>query len=124
MGEDIQRLLGRLLLSVFFVSEATDKIRHFEQWVTFIAEAGMPAPEAEMALVVVLLVLGSLSIITGWKVRLGAGLLMIFLIPTALLFESGSGQIKSIALLGGLLLVMVGGAGRLALPLAKPPAAP
>lgn len=115
MFRDVLLLVGRLLLSVFFVTEAADKILHFQQWVDFIDQAGMPLPEAEMGLVITLLVLGSLSLVTGWKVRIGALLLVIFLVPTALLFESGAGQIKSVSLMGALLVLMAHGAGRLAL---------
>lgn len=115
MNKDVLLLVGRLLLAVFFVSEAVDKIRRFSEWTAFIADAGMPLPAAEMVLVIVLLVLGSLSLVTGWRTQLGATLLVIFLVPTALLFESTGASIKSASLIGALLLVMATGPGRLAL---------
>ena len=115
MGTDLLLLLGRLLLAVFFVSEAVDKIRRFKEWTAFIAEAGMPFPAAEMVLVITLLVLGSASLITGWQVRVGAILLIVFLVPTALLFESNGSAIKSVSLLGALLLVLAVGPGQWAI---------
>ena len=115
MGTDLLLLLGRLLLAVFFVSEAVDKIRRFKEWTAFIAEAGMPFPAAEMVLVITLLVLGSASLITGWQVRVGAILLIVFLVPTALLFESSGSAVKSVSLLGALLLVLAVGPGQWAL---------
>lgn len=115
MTNDVLLLAGRLLLAVFFVSEAVDKIRRFSEWTAFVAEAGMPFPAAEMVLVIVLLVLGSLSLITGWRVHIGATLLVIFLVPTALLFESTGASIKSVSLIGALLLISAAGPGQLAL---------
>ena len=115
MGTDLLLLFGRILLSVFFVVEAIDKIRRFKEWTQVVAEAGMPWPAAEMVLVITLLVLGSLSLVTGWQVRIGAILLIVFLIPTALLFESGGSSIKSVSLLGALLVLMAVGPGRFAI---------
>ena len=99
-------IVGRFLLAFFFVAEAIDKIRRFQEWTNVIAEAGMPFPAAEMVLVITLLVLGSASLISGWKIRIGAILLIIFLVPTALLFEPTGAAIKSVSLIGALLLVM------------------
>ncbi|MGA1304798.1 MAG: DoxX family protein, partial [Cyanobium sp.] len=59
-----------------------------------------------------LMAVGSALVITGWKARLGAVLLLLFLVPTTLLFhgEVGSAQeriqlFKNLAIMGGLLLV-------------------
>ena len=108
-------LLGRLLLSVFFVVELVDKLRRFSYWKGVIATAGMPLPAAELGLVIALLALGSASLISGWKVQIGATLLLIFLVPTALIFETRSSAIKSLSIGGALLLVMATGPGRWAL---------
>ena len=120
MKTDVLLLIGRLLLSVFFISEAVDKIRRFNEWTEFVAKAGMPFPAAEMVLVIVLLVLGSLSLLSGWKVNIGATLLVIFLLPTALLFESAGASVKSVSLIGALLLIMATGPGQLALGVPSP----
>ena len=112
MGTDLLLLLGRLMLAVFFVSEAVDKVRRFREWTEFIAEANMPFPAAEMVLVITLLVLGSASLITGWHVQIGAALLIVFLVPTALLFEPSGSAVKSVSLLGALLLLMAAGPGQ------------
>lgn len=124
MGVDVLLLLGRVLLSVFFVAEAVDKIRRFSAWTEFIEKAGMPFPAAEMVLVITLLVLGSASLISGWQVRIGAVLLLIFLIPTAVLFEPSASAIKSVSIGGALLLLMAAGPGRWAIGATPPPSAP
>ena len=73
-----------------------------------------------MVLVIVLLVLGSMSLITGWRVHIGATLLVIFLVPTALLFEAKGASIKSVSLIGALLLIIAAGPGQLALGASTP----
>jgi putative oxidoreductase len=115
MGRDLVLLCGRLLISVFFAVELVDKITRFGEWVEFLAASGMPAPAAEMALVVLLLSTGCVSLITGVRVRLGVACLLIFLVPTAALFESSAMAVKSISVAGGLVLLWVTGPGRLSL---------
>ena len=75
---DVLLLIGRGLLAVFFVVEAIDKIRRFKEWTAVVAEAGLPFPAAEMALVVTLLVLGSVALLTGWQLRAGVICLIVF----------------------------------------------
>ena len=112
---DVLLLIGRGLLAVFFVVEAIDKIRRFKEWTAVVAEAGLPFPAAEMALVVTLLVLGSVALLTGFQLRAGVICLIVFLIPTALFFESSSGAVKCVSLIGALLILMAVGPGRFSL---------
>ena len=35
MKNDVLRLAGRILLAVFFIAEAIDKIRRFQEWTNF-----------------------------------------------------------------------------------------
>ena len=65
-------------------------------------------PRLEMALMAV----GSALVISDWKARLGVVLLLMFLVPTTLLFHGdvSSAQeriqlFKNLAIIGGLLLV-------------------
>jgi putative oxidoreductase len=55
---------------------------------------------------------GSALVISGWKARLGALLLLLFLVPTTLLFHTDVADrmeriqlLKNLAIMGGLLLV-------------------
>jgi len=59
-----------------------------------------------------MIAVGSVLVISGWKARLGAVLLLLFLVPTTLLFHGAvahTGEriqlFKSLAIMGGLLLV-------------------
>jgi putative oxidoreductase len=60
-----------------------------------------------------LMAVGSVLVISGWRARLGALLLLLFLIPTTLLFHGEVGEVseriqlfKNLAIMGGLLLVI------------------
>jgi putative oxidoreductase len=66
--------------------------------------------------------LGGLSLLTGYKTRLGAFFLFLFLIPTTLIFHtefSDQTQVimfmKNLAIMGGLLLLVAYGAGKISL---------
>ncbi|NEQ55140.1 MAG: DoxX family protein [Leptolyngbya sp. SIO3F4] len=61
---------------------------------------------------------GSLSLLLGYKVKIGALLLIIFLIPATLIFhnfltdgEQLNAFLKNVGLIGGLLMVIYTGAG-------------
>lgn len=60
-----------------------------------------------------LMAVGSALVISGWRSRLGAVLLLIFLIPTTLLFHGNAGDaaeriqlLKNLSIMAGLLLVI------------------
>ena len=109
---DLLLLLGRLLLVAFFVVEGIDKVRRFRHWVEVVRAARMPAPAAEMALVVTLLAVGSITVALGAWTSVGVVCLLVFLVPTALIFESRGGAVRCVSIAGGLLLLLAVGPGR------------
>ena len=110
---DVLVLLARVMLATFFLVELTDKFRRFSFWVDVVRKARMPAPRAEMALVVFLLSAGTTSILLGLQTTWGIGALLLFLAPTALFFESPAGRVKSISIAGGLIALALLGPGSL-----------
>ncbi|MBX2866059.1 MAG: DoxX family protein [Leptolyngbyaceae cyanobacterium MAG.088] len=65
---------------------------------------------------------GGLSLLLGYKIKIGALLLIIFLIPATLIFHNfiGDGEqlnafLKNVGLIGGLLMVIYTGAGSVSL---------
>lgn len=88
------RLLGRLALLTHFLAELYSKAVDpgFAHWTAVIGDAGMPAPAAELVLVIALLLVGTALVLLGTRRALpvGVGALVVFQVPTAVLFESGS----------------------------------
>lgn len=65
-----------------------------------------------LAAATALVAVGSLLVISGYRVRLGAILLLLFLVPTTLLFHNAMANplerialLKNLSIIGGLLLV-------------------
>ena len=118
--------LGRAFLSAIFFVSAFRKLEDPAAIATRISEAVAKAAWAPEALAVgvrqaaPLLAwaaigvefLGALCLVTGFKKEFGAALLVVFLVPTTLLFHSPQDPaqlnnfLKNLGLIGGLLLVV------------------
>ena len=85
---------ARCLLAVHFGAELLDKILRFGAWTETVAAAGLPLPAAEMGLVVALLTVGTTTLVTGWRVRMGIVALLVFSLPP-LFFESSHGALQA-----------------------------
>jgi putative oxidoreductase len=119
-------LLGRILFSSIFILRA---FSHFsEKAMSHANHAGLPLANLLVPFGGVLLLLGGLSILLGYKARLGAWLLIIFLLPTTFAmhkfwnmsnFYSTTMEqlcfLKNISLIGSSLLIAYFGSGPLSL---------
>ncbi len=80
-----------------------------------IASKGLPLPQVLAAGTVAFLLLGSVSLILGYKAKIGALLIILFLVPATLAFHpiatDLSGFLKNLALIGGLMMVIAYGPG-------------
>jgi putative oxidoreductase len=86
------------------------------------ASKQMPATAFLLVCAIVMLLFGTFSIGAGYKSKIGAVVLIIFLIPATLIFHSDLADqnqfihfLKNIALIGGLLIILVNGTGELSL---------
>lgn len=116
---------GRLFLSAIFVmSVVGNKIPNFEQVTGYMAANGVPAPNILLPGAIVFLLVGSASLILGYRARVGAVLLFVFLGLANYYFhdfwtltDSQAVQmqtiqfLKNLSIMGGLLLVMANGVG-------------
>ena len=82
----------------------------------------MPLAGLIAAVTVAFQLLGALSLILGYKIKLGSILLIVFLIPATLLFHNFIGDpsqinafLKNVGLIGGLLMLINSGAGAVSL---------
>jgi putative oxidoreductase len=120
-------LFGRLALSAIFVLSGFNKITNWSATADQMAQQGMMAVPLLLAGAVAFELLGGLSLLLGFYGRVGATLLIAFLIPTTVIFhdfwavDPAQQQnqmihfMKNIAILGGLLMVVAHGTGRYSL---------
>ena len=102
--------LGRVLMAAVFVNALPAKFTNFAETAGLIASNGIPEPLASVLLVaaIVVLIAGSALLVFGSTV-LGASLLLLFLVPTTLIFHTfpvDSGFAMNLALMGALILAI------------------
>ncbi|WP_346294127.1 DoxX family protein [Sphaerothrix gracilis] len=115
-------LLARTAIAVVFLHSGAGKLMDFSGTHQQIAGAGLPLALLVTVSTIAFLFLGSLSLIMGYKARLGAGLLIVFLAPATLVFHNPLVDptqmiqfLKNLAIIGGLLMVIAYGAGPISL---------
>lgn len=125
--ERIAPLLGRTLLSAIFLMSGFNKITGWSAAAGYMASKQMPAVPFFLAMAILFELAGGISVITGYKARFGALLLLVFLIPTTLIFhnfwaaEAAQQQnqmihfLKNVSIMGGLLVIIGLGPGPLSL---------
>ncbi|MBP0008953.1 MAG: DoxX family protein [Roseofilum sp. Belize BBD 4] len=118
--ENFSLLAGRAFLVAIFLRSGIQKILGFSGTASVIASKGIPVPEFFLIFAILFELIGTISILVGYKSRWGALLLMIFLIPTTLIFHldfSDQSQViafmKNLSILGGLLIIFSQGSGPL-----------
>lgn len=117
-------VLGRLLLcAIFLMAAVGNKIPHFGDVANLMKSKDIPAPELMLVGAIVFLVVGSVSVIVGYRARIGATLLLIFLVLATYYFHAfwklaGREQqeqmnqfLKNLSMMGAMLLVIANGSG-------------
>ncbi len=118
-------LLGRILLAaIFFMSAVGNKIPKYHEVVGVMEKVGVPAPQVLLPGAIAFLILGSISLVLGFRARLGALLLFIFLVLATYYFHAfwkiddpkAAGEqmiqaMKNAALMGAMLFIMANGSG-------------
>jgi putative oxidoreductase len=119
-------LAGRLLFSIIFVIASAE---HFSpETIDYAVHHGVPMARLLVPLSGILALMGGLSVLVGFQTRLGAALLVVFLIPvtfemhgfwnapdpTTFLIEKTM-FMKNLSMLGGALIISYFGAGPLSL---------
>src|SRR5512134_12542 len=115
-------LASRFLLSGIFLFSATSKIFAFAQTQSYMASKGMHMTGLILVIAILFELCGGLSILLGVFPRLGALALVLFLIPTTIVFHrdfSAAGQsvqfAKNLAIMGGLMAILAVGGGEFSL---------
>ena len=119
-------LLGRFLFAAIFLMSG---LGHFsKQTIAFAASQGVPLASIAVPFAGLIALAGGLSILLGYRARIGAWLIVLFLVPVTLMmhkFWSVSDPMqaqtqmimfmKNLSMLGGALLITQFGAGPLSL---------
>lgn len=115
-------LAARICLSLIFFKAGISHILGFGDTVAMMSEQGLPLANVLLAGTVVFQLLGAISLLFGFKTKIGSILLIIFLIPASLVFHNPIADptqindfLKNIGLIGGLLMLIYAGAGALSI---------
>jgi len=104
---------SRVALSAIFISAIPGKINGFEKTVEYISSKGIPDPIASFLLVgaIISLILGSGFFIFGENQKIGSLFLLLFLIPTTIIFHvfpfHQRAVLMNLGLIGGLIIAAV-----------------
>jgi len=118
---------GRILLSLIFLVSGLGKIGGFAGTAGYMASKGLPMANVLLVITIILEVGAALMIIAGFKARLGALLLFLWMIPVTFVFHNFWAMpadqqmiqqimfMKNLGLMGGMLLIMAFGPGPLSM---------
>jgi putative oxidoreductase len=116
-------LFGRVLLGLIFLVSAMNKIADPQGTQQYMMTMGMTWMTALFYIgAVVIELAGSLALLLGYRARGGGWLLLLFMVPTTLIFHTNFADpnqmihfLKNLSIMGGLLYVARYGAGRYSL---------
>jgi len=121
-------LLARIMIAtIFLMSAVGNKIPQFDSVAQYMAAEGVPQPQVALVGAIIFLIVGSLSVIAGFKIRIGAALLLVFLVLATYFFHDfwtfeGQEQqmqmiqfMKNLSLMGTMVFLMANGAGQLSM---------
>lgn len=118
-------LAGRVLMALIFLTSGYGKLTNFAGTAGYLASKDMPMAEFLLVGAIIFELGGAIMLVLGWKMRWGALLLILFMIPATLMFHNfwaaDAAQfqnqlnhfMKNAAMIGGLIYMMAFGAGPL-----------
>lgn len=121
--ESFGMLLGRILMASYFLISGVTKVSNFETSLALYQQQEIPYPGILLYFSTLLLFIGGVLVLIGYRTRLGALILIAALLPTTFVFHNFWSQdknfldfgtlffFKDIAIAGGLLYVISRGAG-------------
>ncbi len=126
--QGILSLGGRVMLSAIFLLAAVgNKIPHYDDTLKLMESKGIPQPSILLPGAIAFLIVGSLSVIVGFKARFGAFLLAVFLgmatyyfhdfwnLPEDQQRDQMTNFMKNAGLFGAMLFIMANGAGAMSI---------
>ena len=104
---------SRVSIAAIFISAIPGKINDFERTVEYISSKGIPEQISSILLVgaIICLILGSGFFIFGQNQKIGSVFLLLFLIPTTIIFHvltfHQRAVFMNLALIGGLIIAAI-----------------
>ena len=118
-------LVGRIFIAALFIVAGIGKAMGYAGTVGYMGKLGFPAPEVMTALAIAAELGGGILLLIGWKTRLVAWGLVIFVViatfaahrfwdvDVAQMMNQRTQFLKNFAIIGGLLMVAAFGPGRI-----------
>ena len=79
---------GRVLTAAFFLLSAYNHLTNTKMMAGYATSKGVPVASVSVIVTGLMMLAGAISILTGWHAVYGAGLLILFLIPVALIIHN------------------------------------
>jgi putative oxidoreductase len=118
-------LVSRIFIAALFIVAGIGKVMGYAGTVGYMGKLGFPAPEVMTALAIAAELGGGILLLIGWKTRLVAWGLVIFVViatfaahrfwdvDVAQMMNQRTNFLKNFAIIGGLLMVAAFGPGRI-----------
>lgn len=122
--QNATNLAARILFVILFLPAGIGKLAGFEGTVGYFTSIGIPAAALAVVATIIIEILGSVAILIGFKTRLAAAVLALFTlaatfighaywaVPAEQMFVQKLMFFKNLAVVGGLLLLAIQGAGK------------
>jgi putative oxidoreductase len=120
-------LIARLLFVALFLPAGISKLTGFDGTVGYFNSLGIPATSLAVIATIAIEILGSIALLVGFKTRAAAAVLAVFTLAASIaghaywavsaeqMFVQKLMFFKNLAVVGGLLLLAIQGAGQLSL---------
>src|SRR3954447_26983635 len=122
LAEGVLPLVARILMCGIFIPAAIGKTFGWSGNVDYMRAHGMPLVPLFLAAALIVEVLGPLCLIAGYRARVAALVMALYLVPVSVIFhpiwKGGIAQtqfLKNCGVIGGLLMVAAFGAGTISL---------
>lgn len=125
--KDLAILVARICISSVFIWAAFEKLINWSGTVDYVKQKNIPYAALALPLAIAIQIFGGLSLLLGYQIRIGALILILFIVPAAIRFHDfwnleGSVRtlektlfMKDVAIFGSLIMILVMGGGRFCL---------
>jgi len=122
IAEGVLPLVARILMCGVFIPAALSKAFGWQGNADYMRAHGMPLVPLFLGAALVVEVVGPLCLIVGYRARVAALVMALYLVPVSFIFHpiaqgggAQTGFLKNVGLIGGLLMITAFGAGTLSL---------